>query len=153
MHTSHLYNQLSLTCPLMMRTQHCQTITTIFTHPPPPWPPTCIHGTNQQHACIPRACRPTAHLASYPLQMAHVWLVPWLRIRRVSDDSNTKRKVCKQVVNFIVFNLHDSSSGPHCLSMDNDNIDGDNDSPNHTWMLLETSNPQPSSSGQVWCSA
>jgi hypothetical protein len=33
--------------------------------------------------------------------------------------------------------------------LDNYNMDGDNDSPNHTWMLPEPSNPQPGSSGQV----
>jgi len=57
--------------------------------------------------------------------------------------------VCKQVVNFIVFYPDDGSSGPNCFSLDNYNIDGDNDSLNHTWLLLEPSNLQHSSSGQV----
>jgi len=35
-HTSHFYNQLLLTCPLMMRTQHRQTIMTIFHSFSPP---------------------------------------------------------------------------------------------------------------------
>jgi len=64
-------------------------------------------------------------------------------------NSNPRRQVCKQVVNFIVFYPDDGSSGPHCLSLDNYNMDGDDDSPNHTWLLLETSNPQQSSSEQV----
>ena len=46
-----------------------------------------------------------------------------------------------QIVNFIVFYPDDGSSGPHCLSLDNYNVDMDNDSPNHTWLLLEPSNP------------
>ena len=73
----------------------------------------------------------------------------WCLGRISEGNSNPKRKVCKQVVNLIVFYPDDGSSGPDCLSFDNDNIDGDNDSLNHTWMLLEPSNPQPSSSGQV----
>jgi len=57
-------------------------------------------------------------------------------------NSNPKCKVCKQIVNFTVFYPDDSSSGPHCLSLDKYNIDVDNDSPNHTWLLLE-SPPNP----------
>jgi len=53
---------------------------------------------------------------------------------------NHKGKVCKQIVNFTVFYPDDSSSGPHCLSPDNYNTDTDNDSPNHTWLLIEPSN-------------
>jgi len=49
--------------------------------------------------------------------------------------------VCKQIVNFTVFYPDDSSSGPHCLSLDNYNIDADSDSPNHIWLLIELSNP------------
>ena len=30
---------------------------------------------------------------------------------------------------------------PHCLSLDNYNVDADNDSPNHTWLFLEPVNP------------
>jgi len=56
-------------------------------------------------------------------------------------NSNPKRKNCKQIVNFTVFYPDDGSSGLHCLSLDNYNIDTDNDSPNHTWLLLEPSNP------------
>jgi len=52
-------------------------------------------------------------------------------------NSNPKCKMCKQIVNFTVFYPDDSSSGPHCLSLDNYNIDSDNDSSNHTWLLLE----------------
>jgi len=58
-----------------------------------------------------------------------------------SWNSNPNRTVCKQIVNFTVFYSDDSSSGPHCLSLDNYNIDADNDSPNHTWLLIEPSNP------------
>jgi len=47
-----------------------------------------------------------------------------------SWNSNPNRSVCKQIVNFTVFCPDDSSSGPHCLSLDNYNIDADNDSPN-----------------------
>jgi len=54
-------------------------------------------------------------------------------------NTNPKRKVCKQTVNFIVFYPDDGSSGPHCLSLDNYNMDADDDSPNHTWLLLEPS--------------
>jgi len=56
-------------------------------------------------------------------------------------NNNPKRKVGKQIVNFNVFYPDDSSSGPHCLSLDNYNVDTDNDSPNHTWLLLEPVNP------------
>jgi len=56
-------------------------------------------------------------------------------------NSNPECRVCKQIVNFTVFYPDDSSSEPHCLSPDNYNIDTDNDSPNHTWLLLEPSNP------------
>jgi len=66
---------------------------------------------------------------------------------RISErNSNPRSQMCKQVVNFIVFYPDDGSSGPQCLSLDNYNIDGDNDSPNHTWLLLEPSNLQHSSS-------
>jgi len=58
-----------------------------------------------------------------------------------SWNSNPKCTVCKQIVDFTVFYPDDSSSGPHCLSLDNYNLDADNDSPNHTWLLLEPSNP------------
>ena len=34
-------------------------------------------------------------------------------------NTNPKRKVSKQTVNFIVFYPDDGSSGPHCLSLDN----------------------------------
>mmetsp|Transcript_78812 Transcript_78812/g.127819 ORF Transcript_78812/g.127819 Transcript_78812/m.127819 type:complete len:99 (-) Transcript_78812:333-629(-) len=73
----------------------------------------------------------------------------WCLGRISEGNSNPKRKVCKKIVNFIVFYPDDGGSGPHCLSLDNYNMDGDNDSPNHTWMLLGPSNPQPGSSGQV----
>jgi len=56
-------------------------------------------------------------------------------------NTNPKRKVSKQIVNFTVFYPNDDSSGPHCLSLDNYNVDIDNDSPNHTWLLLEPSTP------------
>jgi len=56
-------------------------------------------------------------------------------------NTNPKRKVSKQIVNFIVFYPDDGSSGPHCLSLDNYNVDIDNDSPNHTWLLLQPSTP------------
>ena len=62
---------------LMTTTQRHQTTTT---HPPPPWLPTCIHITNHHHARIPRPRKSTAHRASHPLQMTHVWLVSWLHI-------------------------------------------------------------------------
>jgi len=72
--------------------------------PPPPRLPTCIHTTNQHHARIPRARRSTAHEAAYPLQM------PGWCLGRISEkNSNPKRKVFKQVVNFIVFFPDDSS--------------------------------------------
>jgi len=40
-------------------------------------------------------------------------------------NTNPKRKVCKQTVDFIVC----CSSGPHCLPLDNYNIGADDDSP------------------------
>jgi len=62
---------------------------------------------------------------------------------RIFDEvtRNPKRTVCKQIFNFTVFYPDDSSSGAHCLSLDNYNIDVDNDSPNHTWLRIELSNP------------
>jgi hypothetical protein len=54
-------------------------------------------------------------------------------------NSNPKCTVYKQIVNFTVFYPDDNSSRPHCLLLDNYNIDFDNDSPNHTWLLLESS--------------
>jgi len=56
-------------------------------------------------------------------------------------NTNPKCKVSKQIVNFTVFYPDDGSSGPNCLSLDNYNVDIDNDSPNHTWLLLEPSTP------------
>jgi len=56
-------------------------------------------------------------------------------------NTNPKRKVSKQIVNFIVFYPDDGSSEPHCLFLDNYNEDIDNDSPNHTWFLLQPSTP------------
>jgi len=53
----------------------------------------------------------------------------------------TPNKVSKQTVNFTVFYPDDGSSGPHCLSLDNYNVDINNDFPNHTWLLLEPSTP------------
>ena len=54
-------------------------------------------------------------------------------------NTNPKRKVYQPTVNFIVFYPDDSNSGPHCLSLDNYNIDADDDSPDHAWLLLEPS--------------
>ena len=54
-------------------------------------------------------------------------------------NTNPKSKVCKQTVNFIVSYPDDCSSGPHCISLDKYSIDTDDDSPNHTWLLLEPS--------------
>jgi len=182
-HTHHIITTISvlLTCPLMMRTQHRQTMTTIFHSSTSPWLLTRIliwfafitgnssleplieglcaqihvnlrwrvfHTTNQHHARIPRPHRSTAHWASYRL-LFKLPTYGWCLGRISEGKSNPKRKVCKQVVNFIVFYTDDGSSRPHCLSLENYNIDGDNDSPNHTWMLPESSNPQTSSSGQV----
>jgi len=56
-------------------------------------------------------------------------------------NTNTKCTMCKQTVNVTVFYPDDGSIGPHCLSLDNYNIDTDNDSPNHTWLLFAPSNP------------
>ena len=63
-------------------------------------------------------------------------------------NTNPKRKVCKQTVNFIVFYPDDGSSGPHCLSLDNCSIDTDDDPPNHTWLLLEPPKTLPISTRQ-----
>jgi len=60
-------------------------------------------------------------------------LFKWPTYGKISAcNTNPKRKVSKQIVNFIVFYPDDGSSGPHCLSLDNYNIDIDNDCPNHT---------------------
>ena len=56
-------------------------------------------------------------------------------------NSNPKRKVCKQIVNITGFYPDDGSSGPHRHSLDNYTIGTDNNSPKHTWLLLEPSNP------------
>jgi len=56
-------------------------------------------------------------------------------------NTNPKRKVSKQIVNFIVFYPDDGNSGPHCLSLDNYNVDINNDFPNYTWLLLQPSTP------------
>jgi len=56
-------------------------------------------------------------------------------------NTDPKRKVSKQIVNFTVFYPDDGSSGLHCLSLDNYNVEIDNDSPNHTWLLLEPFTP------------
>ena len=58
--------------------------------------------------------------------------------------------VSTSIVNFTVSCPDDISSGPHCLSLDNYHIDSDNDSPLHTWLVLESSfNPEPPSTQQL----
>jgi len=47
-------------------------------------------------------------------------------------NTNPKRRVSKQIVYFTVVYPDDGNYGPHCLSLDNHNVDIDNDSPNHT---------------------
>jgi len=66
-------------------------------------------------------------------------------------NSNPKRTVCGQIVNFIVCYPGDCSSGPHCLSLDNYNTHTDNDFPNHTWLLLEQLPPQQRARRQPEC--
>jgi len=61
----------------------------------------------------------------------------WCHGKISSWNRNPNLTVCKQIVNFTVFYPDDSSSGPHCLSLDNYNIDADND----IWLLIEVSNP------------
>jgi hypothetical protein len=61
----------------------------------------------------------------------------WCLGKILAYHTNLKRKVSKQIVNFIVFYPDEGSSWPHCLSLDNYNVDIDNDSPNHTWLLIE----------------
>jgi len=63
----------------------------------------------------------------------------WCLSKISAWDTKPKRKVCKQTVNFIVSYPDDCSSSPHGLSLDNYIIDADDDSPNHTWLLLEPS--------------
>jgi len=65
----------------------------------------------------------------------------WCLGKMSAWNTNPKCTMCKQTVNFTVFYPDDGSIGPHCLLLDNYNIDTDNDSPNHTWLLLEPSNP------------
>jgi len=69
------------------------------------------------------------------------WCLGWTS----TWNTNHKCKVCKQTVNFTVFFPDDDSSGPHCLCLDNYDTDMDNDSPNHTWLFLQPSTPQPNS--------
>ena len=70
------------------------------------------------------------------------WLTyRWCLGKMSACNTDPKRKVSKQIVNFTVFYPADGSSGPHCLSLDNYNVDIDNDSPNRTWLLLEPSTP------------
>ena len=68
------------------------------------------------------------------MKQSHGWCLGTIS----ACNTNPKRTVSKQIVNFIVFYPDDGSSGPHCLSLDNYN---DNDSPNHTWLLLQPSTP------------
>jgi len=67
----------------------------------------------------------------------------WCLGRISKWNSNPKCTVCKQMVNFTVFYPNDGSFEPHCLLLDNYNIDTDNNCqcPNHTLLLLEPSNP------------
>jgi len=71
----------------------------------------------------------------------HILFYGWCLSKISACNTNPKHKVSKQIVHFIVFYPDDSSSGPHCLSLDNYNVDIDNDSPNHIWLLLEPSTP------------
>jgi len=66
---------------------------------------------------------------------------PGFQPASVPPPGNPQRTVCGQTVNLIVFYPDDSSSGPHCLSLDNYTTDADKDSPNHAWLLIEPSNP------------
>jgi len=113
--------------------------------PPPGFQPVSIPPTNTMLTFLdPAGHRLIGH------HILFKWPTYGWCLGRISEgNSNPKRKVSKKIVNFIVFYPDDGSSGPHCLSLDNYNMDGDNDSQDHTWMLLEPSNPQPGSSGQV----
>jgi len=70
-----------------------------------------------------------------------ILLPPGFQPASVPPPGNPQRTVCGQIVNLIVFYPDDSGSGPHCLSSDNYTADADKDSPNHTWLLIEPSNP------------
>jgi len=116
--------------------------------PPPGFQPVSIPPTNTMLAFLDPAGQ--QHIGHHIL---FKWPTYGRCLGRISEgNNNPKRKVCKQIVNFIVLYPDDGSSGPYCLSSDNYNIDGNNDSPNHTWMLLEPSNSPPSSGGLVQCS-
>ena len=70
------------------------------------------------------------------------WLTYGWCLGKISAcNTDPKRKVSKQIANFTVFYPNDGSSELHCLSLDNYNVDIDNDSPNYTWLLLEPSTP------------
>jgi len=73
-HTSHLYNQLLLTCPLMMTTQRPQTTTMIFhTSSFNLYPATCSYPWSGP--------RRTSSLGITSYQMAYAGLVPWQHVR------------------------------------------------------------------------
>jgi len=60
---------------------------------------------------------------------------------RISEwNNNPRRQVCKPLLKFTVFYPDDGSSGPHFLSLNNYNIHGDDDSPNHIWLLIKGDN-------------
>mmetsp|Transcript_36156 Transcript_36156/g.58280 ORF Transcript_36156/g.58280 Transcript_36156/m.58280 type:complete len:92 (+) Transcript_36156:1520-1795(+) len=86
-------------------------------------------------------------------QILFKWPTYGWSLGKVSEwNSNPKCTVCKQIVKSIVIYPEDSSSGPHCLPLDNYNTDSagdaDNGSLNHTWLMPEPFQPQQSGHGQ-----
>ena len=64
----------------------------------------------------------------------------WCTGKITECNDNPKTKIGKMIVNFVVLYTDDNSLGPHCLSLENFNHSADDDSPNHTWIMI---NPSP----------
>jgi len=72
--------------------------------------------------------------------MAHIWMVSWQDISMEHQPHTHLARCVNRQSTSLSSILMMVGSGPHCLSLDNYNINKDDDSPNHTWLLLEPSN-------------
>ena len=63
----------------------------------------------------------------------------WCTGKITECNDNPKTKIGKMIVNFVVLYTDDNSLGPHCLSLENFNHCADDDSPNHTWIMIDPS--------------
>ena len=64
----------------------------------------------------------------------------WCIGKIIECNDNPKTKIGKLTVNFVVLYYDDKTLGPHCLSLKNFNHSADDNSPNHTWIMI---NPSP----------